>query len=316
MSKDIEISGYLIPASDWATTPASVKALVEHQAAKISELEAHFEQLSKQLQPLAERVSELEEQQSKNSQNSSKPPSSEGFGKSVRPKKKKKGRARGGQPGHKGHSRDLYPIERVDKVIEHYPHHCKGCGESLCGEDASRYRHQIVELPPIVPVVSEHRLHQLACEHCGISTRAQLPKALSSGYGHRLSGVIGLLSSHYRLSHQRVVCLVKEVFDIRLSASSVNRLRRELNAALAVPVGAAQEYIQAAAVKHSDETGFQQGNSDGHNPTNKKGWLWVVVTPLVSYFEVFLSRSRTSAEALLGKTPSGVVVSDRCGSYS
>ncbi|MEL7068825.1 MAG: IS66 family transposase [Cyanobacteria bacterium J06581_3] len=316
MSKDIEISGYLIPAADWSSTPASVKALVEHQAAKISELEAQFEQLSEQLRPLAERISELEEHRSKNSQNSLKPPSSEGFGKSVRPKQKKKGRGRGGQPGHPGHGRDLYSIERVDQVIEHYPHQCKGCGERLSGADSSPYRHQIVELPPIVPVVREHRLHQLSCEHCGSVTRAQLPKAIASGYGPRLSGVIGLLSSHYRLSHQRVVCLVNELFDIRLSASSINRLRRELNTALALPVGAAHGYVQAATVKHSDETGFEQGNSDGHNPTNKKGWLWVIVTPLVSYFEVFLSRSQASAEALLGQAPTGVIVSDRCGSYS
>lgn len=316
MSKDIEIGGQLIPATDWASTPASVKALVESQVVKISELQAQFEQLSEQLSPLSERISELEEKLSKNSQNSSKPPSSEGFGKSVKPKKKKKGRARGGQPGHEGHGRDLYPIERVDELIEHYPHQCKGCGEGLSGVDASPYRHQIVEIPPIIPVVSEHRLHQLTCEHCGTLTRATLPKALASGYGPHLSGIIGLLSGCYRLSHQRVVSLLSELFDIRLSASSVNRLRQELSAALALPVSAAHEYVQRAAVKHSDETGFRQGNSDGRNPTNKRGWLWVIVTPLVSYFEVFLSRSQASARALLGEVPNGVVVSDRCPSYN
>lgn len=317
MSKVIEISGHQIPVSDWKATPSSVKALVESQAKKLSELEEQFEQLKEQVSPLLERLSELEEQVSKNSQNSSKPPSSEGFGKAKKLKRKKKGdRSRGGQPGHDGHGRDLYPIERCDEVIEHYPHQCKGCGEALSGEDSAPYRHQIVELPPIHPVVSEHRLHQLRCAHCGEATRAKLPPGLASGYGHRLSGVIGLLSGSYRLSHQRVRTLVYELFEVRISASSVNRLRQELSAALAFPVCAAHGYVQAAAVKHSDETGFAQGNSDGHNPSGKRGWLWVIVTPLVSYFEVFLSRSQASAKALLGERAQGVVVSDRCPSYN
>lgn len=101
-----------------------------------------------------------------------------------------------------------------------------------------------------------------------------------------------------------------------MSSSNVNRLRRELSAALAEPVIAAHEYVQAAVVKHSDETGFRQGNSDGQNPTGKRGWLWVIVTPLVSYFEVLLSRSQASAQQLLGEPASGVVVSDHCPSYS
>jgi transposase len=40
-----------------------------------------------------------------------------------------------------------------------------------------------------------------------------------------------------------------------------------------------------------DETSFAQGNNDGKNAKGRKGWLWVIVTPLVSYFSVFLSRS-------------------------
>ena len=65
-----------------------------------------------------------------------------------------------------------------------------------------------------------------------------------------------------------------------------------------------------------DETGFRQGNADGHNQPHCKGWLWVVVTPLVSYFAVFLSRSQTVAKAMLSAEFRGIVGSDRCGAYS
>jgi len=38
---------------------------------------------------------------------------------------------------------------------------CSGCGAPLEGEDANPYRHQYVEIPPIKPIIIEHRLHQL-----------------------------------------------------------------------------------------------------------------------------------------------------------
>lgn len=80
-----------------------------------------------------------------------------------------------GQPGHNGHSRDLYPIEECSDVIDHHPRVCACCGENLAGEDPNPHRHQIVEIPPISPIVVEHRLHKLTCPGCGTSTRATLP---------------------------------------------------------------------------------------------------------------------------------------------
>lgn len=65
-----------------------------------------------------------------------------------------------------------------------------------------------------------------------------------------------------------------------------------------------------------DETSFQQGNADGQNPTGTKGWLWVVVTPLVCYFQVLLSRSQTAAQTILGSAFTGYVNSDRYSAYT
>ncbi|MBE9080541.1 IS66 family transposase [Romeria aff. gracilis LEGE 07310] len=304
MAEEVEIAGSRIPQPDWEATPASVKTLVAA--------------MSDQMAQLSERIAHLEEQLSKNSKNSSKPPSSDGFGQPPpAAKSKSKPRQRGGQPGHPGHRRGLYPSERCAEVKEHYPQHCRRCGEALSGEDKTPYRHQIVDLPSMQPVVHEHRLHQLVCAHCGSTTRAQLPPAVPAvGYGERLSAVVGLLSSGYRQSHQQVVALLNDVFDVSISSGSVNRIRRELSEAVAQPVAAAQQYVQGAAVLHSDETSFQQGNGDGGNPSGKGGWLWVLVTPLVSFFAVALSRSQTTAQALIGSEVSGIVVSDRYSSYN
>jgi hypothetical protein len=174
-----------------------------------------------------------------------------------------------------------------------------------------------VELPPLEPVVSEHRFHALECDCCGTWTRAFEPKIVNGkGYGARLSALVGLLSGEYRQSHPMVVRLLSEVFGIEISVGSINQLRCEISDAIATPVAAAKTYVQAAPTVGSDETSFKQGNGDGQNPSGKQGWLWVLVTPWVCYFAVALSRAQSVAIELLGATFSGNLITDRYGGYN
>jgi len=61
------------------------------------------------------------------------------------------------------------------------------------------------------------------------------------------------------------------------------------------------------SLRLTDETSYPVGNRDGGNPQRTKGWLWVLVTPVVSVFEVVLSRSQATAKALMGEDCSGIV---------
>jgi len=306
---EIEIGGIRLPRVDWEATPASVQASVVTLSNTIARQQEQLAQLN-------ERIAQLEEQVRQTSQNSSRPPSSDGFA-PAKPSQRQPGkRRRGGQPGHPGHSRNLYPLEACSEVVEHYPPVCRVCGEPLSGQDRSPYRHQVVELPPIQPLVCEHRLHQLTCGHCGSATRSVLPPGVSSrGYGDRLSALVALLSGGYRQSHRQVQTLLKALAGIDLSTGSINRLRQEMSAALASPVRQALDSVQRCAVLHSDETSFVQGNSDGANDDGKRAWLWVLVTPQVSVFAVYLSRAQAVAKRLIGETYDGIVVSDRYSSY-
>ena len=187
-----------IPLVDWEKTPASVQKLVEGMGQQIESLEKQLAQVLTVQQQLLEKAN-------RTSQNSSSPPSADppGFGKKQ--EKKKSNKKRGGQPGHEGKNRDLYPPEECSEVVEHHPTTCSGCGESLTGVDENPYRHQIVEIPPIEPIVIEHRLHQLTCGQCGTSTRATLPIDVNpSGYGVRVVALVALLSGVYRNSHRMV----------------------------------------------------------------------------------------------------------------
>jgi transposase len=269
-----------IPREDWGKTPTSVKKLVEEMAQQI-------EQQAKKLTEVLTVQEQLLEKISQTSKNSSSPPSSDppGFGKKQ--PKQKSSKKRGGQPGHKGNGRNLYPIEECSEVIDHDPEECSNCGAALTGVDTNPYRHQIVEIPPISPIVIEHRLHQLTCTGCGTKTRARLPEDVNpSGYGVRVVALVALLSGVYRNSQRMVQSAMQEVFGISISLGTVNRLRLEVSNAVATCVDEAKLYIQNAKVVGADETSFNQGNIDGSNPEQRKAWLWVAVTPLVTFFEI------------------------------
>ena len=84
------------------------------------------------------------------------PPHRSAFGLGYKPPERRKGsgRKRGAQPGHPGSGPELLPIERVDEVVEHHPEACRRCGTLLQGNDPEPLRHQVIEIPPITPVVT------------------------------------------------------------------------------------------------------------------------------------------------------------------
>ena len=112
---------------------------------------------------LSERLGYIEEQLKQNSQNSSRPPSSDSLGKpnksNGKKKKKPKPKPRNSSSGEK--SERLYPKETCREVHAHVPENCQHCGEQLSGKDEQPYRHQIVEIPTLSAYVIEHQLHQL-----------------------------------------------------------------------------------------------------------------------------------------------------------
>jgi hypothetical protein len=92
---------------------------------------------------------------------------------------------------------------------------------------------------------------------------------------------------------------MQEVFGISMSLGTVNKLRLEASKAVASCVDEAKLYIQSAQIVGADETSFNQGNIDGGNPSQRKAWLWVALTPLVTFFEIALTRCTQGAKNLV-----------------
>jgi transposase len=91
---------------------------------KLQQLEQHLKELQASNEQMTEKVN-------RNSKNSHSPPASDAPNLEKAKKKKPTGKKRGGQPGHAGHSRPLYPVEECDLVTDHYPETGNCCGEPL-----------------------------------------------------------------------------------------------------------------------------------------------------------------------------------------
>jgi transposase len=306
-----------IPEADWLATPASIRSLILAQQQEIQALRQENDELRSQLTALASELAQLRERIGRSSRNSSKPPSSDGPGFKPPERRKGSGRKRGGQLGHPGSGPELLPFERVDEVVEHHPDACRRCGTLLAGEDPDPLRHQVIEIPPITPLVIEHRLHRLVCPCCSTSTCATLPADVeASPYGPRLSALVGLLGSVFPLSFSKTQALLDQLLGVEISRGAIAKVRERLSAVLAEPMAQALEAARQQPVAYVDETGAPTGNADGNNPSGKRGWQWVMVTAAVTVFLQGLSRSTAAAIELLGSTFGGIVVSDRFSAYN
>src|SRR5689334_5977137 len=97
------------------------------------------------------RIKQLEGQVAKDSHNSSKPPSSNGFKEPVRKTaslREKSGKKSGGQPGHPG--KTLMVVEHPDRTVQLTPPQCRHCHHNLSQAPVCRTeRVQEFDLPSV-----------------------------------------------------------------------------------------------------------------------------------------------------------------------
>jgi hypothetical protein len=165
------------------------------------------------LHEMRQRLLVLEEQVQLNSRTSSKPPSSDGPGRGTRPSKPKSGRKVGAQPGHKGSFRAMLPSDQVDQQVVCTPQpQCALCrGDVIVHEDKA-IRHQVFDLPPITPQVTEYLRLRGVCSGCGHKHHGALPAGVPNGQlGARAMALVGTLSGQFHLTQGKIQRLLAQV---------------------------------------------------------------------------------------------------------
>lgn len=290
-----------LPSDIWDRTPSEAQTYIGALQARLCALELIVQALQEENRALQERLNQT-------SRNSSRPPSSDPP-QAQRPNRPRSGRRRGGQPGHRGQTRTLIPVDEVDEVVSIKPEQCASCHAPLSGDDPTPFRHQIIEIPPIKPVVTEYQWHQLVCPKCGETTRAPWPKGVPRGtYGPRVHATVALCTGSSRLAKRTTQQVMADLFGVPMSVGSISQSEKITTAVIADPVQEARDSVEDQSVAHLDETSWRQGN--------QRAWLWVAVMNLVTVFLIRLSRGGRVARELLGEAFSGILVTDRYSAYN
>ena len=243
----------------------------------------------------------------KDSTNSSKPPSTtHPHAKPPRSAPKSR-RPAGGQPGHTKAKRPLLPVEQCQAVIPCVPTACRRCGAVLTGTDSEPLRHQVWELPPIQPVVTEYQRHRLVCR-CGCSTCGVLPVSVPTGQaGPRLIAFSALLMACFRQSKRRAALFLSMVLNQPASAGWLVTLQGQAAAAVQPASDELAAALPSQAVLHLDESPTKEGPA--------KSWIWTFVAATFTLFACRRSRAADVPQHFLGATFAGLIHCDRARMY-
>ena len=214
----------------------------------------------------------------------------------------RRGRKPGARRGHLGRSRLRQPPDQVVKVR---PSACGNCGTELCSRDQRRVgKSQVIELPPVQPMVIELWRYAAVCPACQHRTVAKAPAGLEPHRvcGSRVEALLGSLHERHHLSYQRLVEVCQELFGLPLSEGAIaNALARLAERARPAYAAIAAE-VRGSPVQGSDETRARvSGQYRCH---------WVFQTEQASYHQLATTKGAAVIDEFLAGAAPEVWISD------
>ncbi len=240
---------------------------------------------------LIARIEALEARLAKDSRNSSKPPSGDGFRKRTKSLRGKSKRKSGGQKGHQGHT--LQWRDTADATILHPLNYCQECGASLTEVAAISYdTRQVHDLPPLALQVVEHQAEVKYCQSCQTLNRGIFPADVTNvvQYGSHVKGLMVYLMDVQLLPSERTSDLLQDVFGCQISEGTLYNARSSCFEKLESIEAQIKSSIEQAAVGHFDETGLRVNS--------KLWWLHVSCTDGLTYYFVHSKRGTAAMDAM------------------
>lgn len=294
-----------------------LKTLIERLNSKTIQLESENAQLMKENEGLKEEnqnliseVKKLRLRLGQDSQNSSKPPSSDPVWKRSTRKttRKSTGRKPGGQIGHKGSK-----LKKFVKVDHHEKHQLSACPH--CRSKDLRLNkvitRQVADIPEPRIEVTEHEIWKYSCRGCwkDVEGGSELDLTQEVQYGIRIKSLVTYLNVYQLLPYKRLTELIHAQYGIRISQGSISNFNKELQDKIQSFKEAAIGYFQSKAdLLHGDETGCT---------VNKRlHWVHVYCDELLTLLFGHVKRGKEAMDSIgiLGSTEA-TVIHDRFSSY-
>jgi transposase len=276
----------------------SLHTLLRECFAKISSLEAENADLRSRL--------------GQTSQNSHRPPSSDGYKKQGAKTgiPKTGGKKQGGQEGHTGKTLEM--VSEPDVLVVHHPVGCSCCGRQFGLEDLYvelGIRRQVFDIPLPKMEVTEHRVSEVRC--CGQSYQGEFPSEVSAPvqYGVRSLTLASVLNVDFRMPFAKIRQLFADIYGISLNESTIISGNESLYITLEKTEQDIKEALLEAEVAHFDETGMRV--------EGKLHWFHTVCNVLFCYIFVHTNRGQIALESKSSLLPdfTGWAVHDGWASY-
>ena len=266
--------------------------------------------LQSQLVEQGKQIQKLSDQVAKHSENSSKPPSSDGLKKRKTQSLRQKGeRPYGGQPGHKGST--LQMVSEPDEIVEHAVLSCPHCQADLSTVEAVGYdKRQVFDIPPVQFEVTEYRVAIKECPGCGVSVQGEFPESVSqpTQYGPRIKAQASYLNTYHFIPLARTVELLTDVYGQSPSEAALLDTNQQAVTQIHPSLTAIKAQLVAADVAHFDESGLRVAG--------KLQWLHVASTPELTFYQVDAKRGQAGLRAADILTQfQGTAVHDHWASY-
>jgi transposase len=277
-----------------------LKAGYDMLMSQVKGLRVENEQLKKE-------VVELKDRLGINSSNSSLPPSSD-F-KKQKKERKPTGKKRGGQVGRKGNSRPLIDISEVNKVECVLPQSTCECGGNVSVDYSKPWRHQKVDLPKIMPDITEYQMHAGCCDACGAKYRAELPNGV--GYhmlGPRAMSFLAQLSSTYNVTRKKIQKLFQEWFGIKISLGCISESEGRISEYLQECYNVLEAELKKQMYLNADET--------SHKESGRRHYGWIFTNEDMTFLSIKPSRGKKVLKNLFPNGYNGEIISDRYAAYN
>lgn len=262
--------------------------IIEQLQKTIAEQNAIIAELKSQLANALEKLN-------MNSNNSSKPPSSDGYKKpSPKSLRTKTGNAKGAQPGHKGHNITL--PHKPDNNIQHLPDKCLHCphlnecksNEAVFSCAESRYTVDV----EVKTIVTEHQRIIVNCCPYGEKPDSGRFSENIKGYiqyGDSVAVLAGILNTYGAVSIMRTHLLLSSLIGMPISTGTVNNLVARCADRVKSTLSKIKRLITESGLCHFDETGVR---ADG-----KLKWVHNSSTADYTYQTLNDRRGRIGIEA-------------------
>lgn len=261
--------------------------MIEQLLQQVNSLNATVNAQTQLIAKLNQTIQELKEQLNKNSRNSSKPPSSDGFKKPA-PKslRKPSGKKAGGQDGHKG--TNLTVMTAPDEIIKHMPSACEGCPHyQMCrGTACIAEKRHVIDAVVTVNVTEHQMLEIPICMMHGDTRKGEFPSHVKATvqYGENLQALAVALNTVGAVSINRTHEILSGVFNIPIATGTISSMVKRCADSLSGTAAKIKQNMQESGLGHFDETGTR---------VDKKLW-WVHNASNCEYTYLDISRKRGS----------------------